>query len=261
MHGFQPTTEFDYFRLLFDDEMVRKIISYTNAKAKQLIHNKPQNRRSPPHNFKNISIYCRIFQIYRIDHSDGNISMPSLKHYWSLKNKLYRHLIFGQMMPRVRFETILRALRFYDIEQNVTKKNKIQFVIDSCIRNFKKFYSPAKQLSIDEALLGFKGRLSYKQYIPLKRSRFGIKLYGLCSSNGYVLDIILYTGKGTIVADKKKGHAYKVVQRLLKGYTGKGHTVYIDNFYTSIPLADHLLNRGTQITGTFRSNRKGTPEF
>ena len=34
---------------------------------------------------------------------------------------------------------------------------------------------PFKNVSIDESLLLFKGRLCFKHYIPCKRSRFGLK--------------------------------------------------------------------------------------
>jgi hypothetical protein len=37
--------------------------------------------------------------------------------------------------------------------------------------------------------------LGYKQYIPKKRRRFGIKLYKLCDSKGYAYDMIIYLGK------------------------------------------------------------------
>lgn len=105
-----------------------------------------------------------------------------------------------------------------------------------------------------------KGRLSYRQYIPLKRRRFGIKLYELTSASGFVLDVILYTGKGA-TQKSELGHAYKIVMKLLKnGFLRKGHSVYLDNFYTTIKLADDLLARGTQITGTFRANRRGIPD-
>lgn len=157
--------------------------------------------------------------------------MPSLKHYWKKKNKLYQHPIFGEVLSRNRYESILRALRFYDVKNPpAIKKDKIQFIITHCIKKFITFYSPPKQLSIDEALVGFKGKLSYKQYIPLKRSRFGIKLYELCAANGYVLDIILYTGKGTVDEEstKQTGHAYNIVMKLLKRYQKKGHAVYLD---------------------------------
>ena len=40
------------------------------------------------------------------------------------------------------------------------------------------------------------GRLSWKQYIPLKRSRWGIKFFVLCDSAlGYIWNTFIYVGK------------------------------------------------------------------
>ena len=45
-------------------------------------------------------------------------------------------------------------------------------------------------------MVKWKGRLSFKQFIPSKRHRFGIKFLVLCDvQTGYVQDIIVYTGK------------------------------------------------------------------
>ena len=38
-----------------------------------------------------------------------------------------------------------------------------------------------------------------------------------------------------------------------------GHELYVDNFYTSVPLARELLKRKTLLCGTLRRNRKGLP--
>ena len=42
-------------------------------------------------------------------------------------------------------------------------------------------------LSIDESLMLWKGRLGWRQYIPSKRARYGIKSYEICDSqSGYI---------------------------------------------------------------------------
>ncbi|KAM7304720.1 hypothetical protein ISCGN_014620 [Ixodes scapularis] len=43
-------------------------------------------------------------------------------------------------------------------------------------------YMPEEHISIEESLMLYKERLSWKQFLPLKRSRFGVKLYVLCES-------------------------------------------------------------------------------
>jgi hypothetical protein len=41
---------------------------------------------------------------------------------------------------------------------------------------YSKFYNPSEHLAIDEVIVLFKGRVVFKQYIPKKHKRFGIKL-------------------------------------------------------------------------------------
>ena len=45
-------------------------------------------------------------------------------------------------------------------------------------------------------MLKFKGRLYFKQYLPMKPVKWGIKLFALCDSEtGAVLKFFVYTGK------------------------------------------------------------------
>ena len=57
-------------------------------------------------------------------------------------------------------------------------------------------YKPGRAISIDEAMVKFKGRLYFKQYMKSKPTPWGIKVW--CSadpSTGYLLDFSVYTGK------------------------------------------------------------------
>ena len=48
----------------------------------------------------------------------------------------------------------------------------------------------------------FKGRLLFKQYLPLKRARFGVKIFSTCeSSTGYTLKFRVYAGKDGTTQD------------------------------------------------------------
>ena len=50
---------------------------------------------------------------------------------------------------------------------------------------FKSMYTLDKHIAVDEELLLWKGRLGFKQYIPNKRGRFGIKIFSVCEVSGY----------------------------------------------------------------------------
>ncbi|XP_047002868.1 piggyBac transposable element-derived protein 4-like [Schistocerca americana] len=88
-----------------------------------------------------------------------------------------------------------------------------------------------------------------------KPEKHGIKLFFVCDSNtGYVLNMEVYTGKGddfTIIP---------LFERLLSPYLSKGHTVYMDQFYTSPKVIDFLLSKNTLGVGTVMLNRKEMPK-
>jgi len=45
---------------------------------------------------------------------------------------------------------------------------KIRPLMDSLFKTFQEMFVPRQQLSIDEAMISFKGRLSFLQYLPKK---------------------------------------------------------------------------------------------
>ena len=50
---------------------------------------------------------------------------------------------------------------------------------------------PEREICLDESLLLFKGRLHFRQYLPAKKSRLGIK-FSTCVS--LYLDIVIRSG-------------------------------------------------------------------
>lgn len=98
-------------------------------------------------------------------------------------------------MPRNRFQKILEFLQFagnsnYDANHpNRDKLYKVRYVVEFLVDRFKTNYLPARSISVDEELLLWKERLSFKQYIPSKRIRFGIKLFTPCEHGGQVWSV------------------------------------------------------------------------
>ena len=75
---------------------------------------------------------------------------------------------------------------------------KIKLVIVHVQSKFSAVLTPGKNPCIDKSLLLWKGRLRFKEYIPLERNRFGIKLYTIvdCETE-FVLCFVVYTGANT----------------------------------------------------------------
>ena len=116
----------------------------------------------------------------------GIIHKPRLTMYWS-KDTILATPIFNQVMRRDRFLLLLTFLHFADNDPDRDKLYKLRSIINMIKDRCCRVYLPGKCLSMDESLVLFKGRLSFKQYVSSKRARFGIKLYQLCTSNGILL--------------------------------------------------------------------------
>ena len=97
-----------------------------------------------------------------------------------------------------------------------------------------------------------------KQYMPKKPTKRGFKVWVRADSkNGYVFELECYTGRQGSTTEVGLGG--NVVTRLTRDLVGQHYCVYMDNFFTSIPLFQRLLDDGIYATGTMRTNRKKFP--
>lgn len=135
---------------------------------------------------------------------------------------------------------------------------KVRRVYDQFRQKFEELYSPGENIAIDEGMIAWRGNLSFRVYMPNKPDKFGVKLFMLCdSSNGYCSRFEMYHGSQENQSDK--GKIYDLVMRLITPYLGRGHKLYVDNYYMSPILFHDLFQRQTGACGTMRVNRKGVP--
>ena len=258
----------DYVNLYLTDEIINKIVEETNRFANDFLMNLGNKRESS---------YLKLWE--NVTHNEmktffgvlllmGIIFKPSIRMYWSM-DTIYSTPIFGQVMKRDRFELIMKFLHFnnnatYDpADENRDRLHKVRPLLDSLRERCRKVYYPGKNLSVDESLVLFKGRLHFKQFIRTKQARFGIKLFELCTSSGITLDLLVYCGKGMFSDDDMGGdmpHLERIPALLMEPFLNNNHTLHTDNYYTSPALANYFLENGTHLCGTVRSNRQNFPK-
>lgn len=204
----------------------------------------------------------------------GLTDKPYLEKYWST-DSLISTPIFSKTMPRDRFLNILTCFHLNNNENQVARGAdgydplfKVKPLYDVTRQNFLRVYTPEQHLSLDEGMVPWRGRLSFKQYIPNKPDKFGMKMYILCDAKtGYMSTYEVYTGKGydpnpdACDEEAALGHSFNVVMGLLRkcDLLDKGYSLYTDNYYTSPKLFDTLDSRLTHAVGTARLNRKEIP--
>ena len=195
----------------------------------------------------------------------GLVKKPNLKLYWS-SSSVIKTQLFLNTMSRDRYLQILRFLHFVDhnnapdpADANRGKLWKIRPFLNALLPRFTAVYAPSQNLSVDETLIKFKERVQFRQFLPLKRSRFGLKGFVVAdSATGYVLNTIIYTGKEGPAASRDL--AMRVVIQLMAPYVDKGYRLFVDNWYTSVPLFLELERRGILACGTVRGNKKFLPK-
>ncbi|XP_008179963.1 piggyBac transposable element-derived protein 4-like [Acyrthosiphon pisum] len=219
----------DYFNLFFDDNIMNNIVTWVNLRANTL-KSLGVRKHSNLSNWKNIDVY-ELKKFIGLTLLMGIHKLPTIHLYWS-KSEIDYHPIYGQTLSRNRYETILRCLCFY--EPSTTDKSdrlhKINNVLGPIISNIQTKRYPKECLSLDESMLLWRGRLSFRQYIPSKALKYGIKCFELCTDDGFILDLIIYKGTGT----DSRGVTFGIVNKLMKNYFGQGHTLYMDNYYNSV---------------------------
>ncbi len=137
----------------------------------------------------------------------GLIQMPKLKYYWS-SSQLYGSEIIRNAMSRERFELLLKFWHFSNNDNKNSNQDrlfKLKPLLDLLRARFSSVYKPGSVVTIDETMIPWRGRLLFKQYIPGKAHKYGVKMYKLAATNGYTWNFRIYTGQQDPMAGL--GHA------------------------------------------------------
>jgi hypothetical protein len=132
-------------------------------------------------------------------HAYGHYSKTYLSYFTT--RRIISTLGFGDVTTRDRLQLSCKFLHFADNEsfnnfQGPKKFYKIFPVISHLNNSFQEVYLPNKDISTDELLTLWKGHLSFKQYLPLQASKFGIKTYELGdTTTGYMWPFFVYLGR------------------------------------------------------------------
>jgi len=120
----------------------------------------------------------------------GLVKKTKLTSYWK-QNDLLSTPFIADLMPISRFFMIYHSLclRPLDNERNLSGIFKFSLMRDHVIENSQKEYQPRKELSLDESIIPFCGKHSWKLYMPNKPIKYGFKAYVLTEAkSGFVLN-------------------------------------------------------------------------
>ena len=246
------------FQLFFTDEMLEGIVDASNKYAETTM---------PAEKWANFALYTsadlKPYLGFQILMSINRL--PSLGDYWSMNPNLqYRPV--ADRISQDRFRELQHFLHFVDNSKVVPRGEsghdrlgKVRPLLTYITEKCKQLYSPKKEVTVDKAMIKFQGRSSMKQYLPMKPTKRGIKVWVLADAHtGYFSNFSVYTGKEG--SKSEVGLCSKVVKKLTTGLKGLYYHVYFDNYFTSLSLIVDLLKDGIYACGVARKDRKYFPK-
>jgi hypothetical protein len=214
---------------MFPEELFEYVVEETNIFARQSITAKPD-----PSWYETTVDEMRAFIALNIYF--GIKVLPETRMYWS-SDPLIGVPEVQKVMSRNRFEKVRQYLHLNNrenmlprVHENYDKLFKVRPFMEAIAKTFNDEYNPSQNVSIDEGMIKYKGRLSFKQYMPMKPVKRGINIWVRAdASNGFVSEFQVYTGKQDGGPEHRLG--YRVVRELTRKLVGKSHHIFCDNFF------------------------------
>ena len=196
--GFHPQTNIEAFKAYFGN-CLELTLFYTNREGRQIVAAK--NVPWKPVSAVEVDAFLGL-QIIAGALKAGHRNACEL---WDNKDG---NPIFRATTSFRHFQQIKSALRF----DNKLRRNTadplapIRDVVELLNRNLETHYVPGSLLCIDEQLIEFHGRVRFKQYIPSKPGKFGIKVFWLTDiENTLPLRCLVYIGAEMLPEPERGG--------------------------------------------------------
>lgn len=230
--------------------MLSNVAKYTNDYGKSFDETFHPTNVDELYKFIGCQIFMGLFQAKR----------EKLDDMWS---KEFGRPFVKNAFSRNRFRQIKRFLRTDDHQKRINSHQRARLLPISelwanFIKNCQKMYVPKMDITIDEMMIPFRGRCSFKMYLPSKPCKYGIKIFACVETESkYFFNGSIYGGK--IGLNPEKNQAFNVVCNLMDPLLNKGYNLCTDNFYTSFQLAHFLIKKKTTLVGTVRKNKAEIP--
>ncbi|CAG07888.1 unnamed protein product [Tetraodon nigroviridis] len=196
----------------------------------------------------------------------GINQLPDTGMYWA-SDIFIGNAGFKKTMTARRFEKLTQYLQLCDREFEPGRGErgydglfKVRPLLDVVENTMWDAYAPNRCLTVDRCSIVTKGRLSPAQRMPSKALRKGLTVWMLCDSrSGYCHRAKIYVGR-PVDDEVAASVGYRAVTSLVRGLEGQFHHVFMDGFFTSVPLLQRLLRNGIYACGPTHPGRKGYPE-
>lgn len=253
-------TPLSSWKLFFPDEVIEEIVVCTNIKIQSVRANYTRERDARDTDVIEVRAFMGLLYLAGVSRA----SHLNLSDLWATDGTGIEY--FRCVMTLSRFQFIMRCIRFDNIHDREARKTTdklapIRHSFEGFVKRCQENYTIGADTTIDEMLESFRGRCGFRQYIKSKPVRYGIKIFSLADSRSYyTYNMEIYAGKQPDGPFMLNNSPTNVVKRLVGPIMGSGRNITMDNWFTSIDLAQDLLKENLTIVGTIRRNKRELPK-
>ena len=186
------------------------------------------------------------------------LKYPQIKMYWA---KMTKVLSISSAMTRDRYFQIRSNLKVVidnEISEEQKKADRLFKVRPLIDRILKGCHALPRypDVAIDEQMIPFSGVCTMKQFVRGKPNPEGLKNFVCATPKGLVLDFDIYQGKNTFLGNKRQnlGVGPSAVVKLSETLS-EGTHIYVDRYFTTMGLLEHMLDKNMLVTGTIMKSR------
>nr|XP_022911901.1 piggyBac transposable element-derived protein 4-like [Onthophagus taurus] len=254
-------SELELFQKIIDISMLEDIVTHTNTYIESLRSNHDYARSRDIKDTNTIELMAYLGLLFLLGLKKSNFA--NVKEIWS--NDGTGIEITRAAMSYKRFLFLTRCLRFdnkatRDDRRKLDKLAAIRSFFDKFVENSQASFKLSEFVTIDEMLHPFRGKCAWIQNMPRKPAKYGLKIYALCDAKTfYTFNLEIYCGEQPDGPYMVSNEPMDVVKRLVKPIENCHRNLTTDNYYTSVALADYLLQKKITLIGAIKKYNQEIP--
>ena len=180
----QAKTPYEFWELFVTPEMLELLVEKTNLFIRDKRENYTQKSEARDTDNVEMKAFLGLLLLAGTYHSNR----MNLDNFWKTDGTGIN--VFRLTMSLHRFRFLLCCIRFDDKATRASRKLLVKLApirdlfetfVQNCLRN----YSLSEFVTIDEMLVAFRGRCPFRQYIPNKPAKYGIKIQAMADARTY----------------------------------------------------------------------------
>ncbi|KAI5631719.1 transposase IS4 domain-containing protein [Phthorimaea operculella] len=239
-------TPLDFFYLLFNRDFVQFLADQINARGQEIAEE--ENKVLTPTDVE--EVYTLLSTHFMMGFSGCIAEDIMFGHRPSL------NIDFNTYIRKERYILLFNLLAHKTLEKECREDYRLWYEVAKPIADkfnslMKTLMVPGKDLELEKATV-----LYFNEANAFRRRQDRVRMHLLSDENRIFQRVFLVDPE---LQEEVRGE--KIAKTLMEDFLDTGRSLFTSSFYTSVTLAEELLERKTHLTGVLKKNRMRNPAF